>query len=573
MGQMFSRVRNILLVVTTCSLAGCGGGSASNTPLAPTITWATPAAITYGTALGAAQLNASTTVAGTFSYSPAAGTVPGAGTDTLTATFTPTDTTHYTTATATVQLTVAKATPVITWTTPAAVLSGATLGDAQLNAKSATGGTFSYQPAAGTTLSTTGAQTLTATFLPTDSANYNTATATVSLMVLPATGAAVVDFGVPQQTIRGFGASTAWMPALPTAEINALFGTANNEVGLSILRVRIDPGGQSRWGAELLNAQQAQTAGATVFATPWTPPASMKSNNSTVMGSLPAANYASYAAYLASFVSYMKAGGVALDSISIQNEPDANVSYESCVWTAAELDAFAAGYGNQVGTKLMMPESESFVQSMSDTALNDPAAAANISIVAGHLYGVSPSYYTKAENQGKDVWMTEHYLSPQGNAATITDALAAAEEIHQSLTVGNYNAYLWWWAANWNPGTGVMNYGLVDTNNVPTYYGNAMAQFSRFIRPGYVRATATTTPVSGVYLSAYSGGGHTVLVLINSNTSAAQVPVTVKNATINSLTPYQTTATTQVAPLAALSVTSNVFTANLPAQSITTYVQ
>jgi hypothetical protein len=70
----------------------------------PSITWATPAAITYGTALSATQLNATSTVAGTFAYTPPAGTVLSAGTQTLSVTLTPTDTTDYTTATTTVQL-------------------------------------------------------------------------------------------------------------------------------------------------------------------------------------------------------------------------------------------------------------------------------------------------------------------------------------------------------------------------------------------------------------------------------------------------------------------------------------
>jgi sugar lactone lactonase YvrE len=82
-----------------------------NQPVTPTIIWATPAAISYGTALGAAQLDASSTVAGSFSYSPAAGTVLGVGPHTVTATFTPTDTTDYLTATASVTVTVTQATP------------------------------------------------------------------------------------------------------------------------------------------------------------------------------------------------------------------------------------------------------------------------------------------------------------------------------------------------------------------------------------------------------------------------------------------------------------------------------
>jgi hypothetical protein len=76
----------------------------------PAITWSTPAAITYGTALSIAQLDAIAGVGGTtYSYSPALGTVLHAGVQTLQVTFTPRDTTDYTTGTASVILTVSKA--------------------------------------------------------------------------------------------------------------------------------------------------------------------------------------------------------------------------------------------------------------------------------------------------------------------------------------------------------------------------------------------------------------------------------------------------------------------------------
>src|SRR6185437_3947794 len=71
----------------------------------------------------------------------------------------------------------------------------------------------------------------------------------------PVTGAmATVDFGATHQTIRGFGGSDAWMPVMPAAEVNALFGTATGQIGLSILRARIDPSsttGGSNWNTEL----------------------------------------------------------------------------------------------------------------------------------------------------------------------------------------------------------------------------------------------------------------------------------------------------------------------------------
>lgn len=150
--------------------------------VAPSVIWATPASITYGATLGAAQLNATANVPGTFVYSPAAGTIPPAGTDQLTVTFTPTDTTNYTTVTATVTVSVNKTTPQVTWATPAPISYGTALGAAQLNASSTVPGTFSYAPAAGTVLAA-GTSTVTVTFTPTDTADYTSATATVTLTV------------------------------------------------------------------------------------------------------------------------------------------------------------------------------------------------------------------------------------------------------------------------------------------------------------------------------------------------------------------------------------------------------
>lgn len=79
----------------------------------PPITWATPAPIVYGTALSAVQLDATSTLAGGFTYSPAAGTILAPGQQTLTASFAPDDTTDYTGATASVTLTVIPAIPQI----------------------------------------------------------------------------------------------------------------------------------------------------------------------------------------------------------------------------------------------------------------------------------------------------------------------------------------------------------------------------------------------------------------------------------------------------------------------------
>ncbi|GFO54908.1 hypothetical protein GMSM_19150 [Geomonas sp. Red276] len=82
-------------------------GKLTVTKAVPVINWSNPADIFTGTALSSTQLNASAPVGGTFSYTPAAGTVLPAGSgETLTVEFTPDDATNYATATTSVSINV-----------------------------------------------------------------------------------------------------------------------------------------------------------------------------------------------------------------------------------------------------------------------------------------------------------------------------------------------------------------------------------------------------------------------------------------------------------------------------------
>lgn len=175
-------------------LNGCSGShSSSSIPVTPAISWSIPAAITYGTALSSTQLNATassggSTLPGTFVYTPASGTVLGAGTQTLSVTFIPNDQSKYSSATATSSIVVNKATPMLAWSTPAPVIVGTALSSTQLNTTASFGGAsvpgnFTYSPAAGTVMNTAGTQTLSVTFTPTDAVDYNSATSSVSLVV------------------------------------------------------------------------------------------------------------------------------------------------------------------------------------------------------------------------------------------------------------------------------------------------------------------------------------------------------------------------------------------------------
>jgi glucuronoarabinoxylan endo-1,4-beta-xylanase len=587
----------------------------------PAVTaWPTAAALTYGQALSASTLTGGTaSVAGAFAWTTPT-TVPKVGGPAQSVTFTPTDTADYAPMNGTVSVTVTPATPTITWNAPAAITAGAALSSTQLSATAASSGstvagTFAYTSTscsltnpvqAGTTL-VAGVYTLGTTFTPSDTSDYNAATASVTLTVNAAANSAVADLCSTSQTIRGFGGSEAWDGSvMSTPKINNLYGTTGTELGLSMIRVRIAPlstwntttltGSTSQWNTELENAVEAVNAGSnvTVFATPWSAPASMKTNSSVNEGSLisTGTTYSDYANYLEAYARYAATQNVNLYAISMQNEPDWNPCpasdngtgtgsgcYESALWTAAQMHTWVANNASVLTVPLIMPESFYFANAMSDPTLNDASAAAKVAIVGGHLYGSSPYYYTLAKNLGKDVWMTEHtiYLAAgETTTQSMTDALALAEEIHNSMVTGQYNAYVYWWMEN-SVGNGYYE-GFVDTTNSanPTLMGYAMGQFSRFIRPGYVRLNATATPVSGVYLSAYSGsGGHVTIVAINSTSASVSLPISIanNNGTVTLLTPYQTTASAGLVAGSTITVTNSAFTASLPAKSITTFVQ
>src|SRR5262245_61798425 len=150
---------------------------------------------------------------------------------------------------------------------------------------------------------------------------------------------ATINLSQTNQTLRGFGGASVWLGQLSDAHMNTLFGTGPGTIGLNILRVRIAPDGN--WNDELQNARKAVARGAIVMATPWTPPAAMKTNNNVVGGRLRTTEYANYASYLQSFVNYMSSNGAGLYAVSVQNEPDIQVTYESCDWTATEMFNFA----------------------------------------------------------------------------------------------------------------------------------------------------------------------------------------------------------------------------------------
>jgi Flp pilus assembly CpaE family ATPase len=176
----------------------------------PVITWTKPAPLAHGARLSAEQLNAAASVPGRFAYAPAEGDVIAAGTHTLTATFTPDDSTNYEMAQSAVTVTVSKSSPVINWAKPEPIVYGTALSAAQLNAKASVPGKYSYVPGIGAVLGA-GTHTPSVTFTPEDSANYNSVQAAVTLTVTRATP--TISWPTP--------APISYGTALSAAQLNA----------------------------------------------------------------------------------------------------------------------------------------------------------------------------------------------------------------------------------------------------------------------------------------------------------------------------------------------------------------
>ena len=244
-----------LLPLTLLAMLAACGGTGGVTKTTPTITWPTPAAITYGTAISNTQLDAAASTPGTLTYTPAAGAVLNAGTQTLSVAFTPSDAAHFNSASATVSLTVNKATPAINWPAPTAITQGTALSGTQLNATSSVAGVFVYTPTAGTVLNT-GTQTLSVTFTPTDSANYNSASASVSITVNAASG----GIGPSGGTVNGFYGASVTVPA----------GALSSAVDIEIPRDDTGAPTLPSTGIDVAGAVYALTPHGTAFSTPAT---------------------------------------------------------------------------------------------------------------------------------------------------------------------------------------------------------------------------------------------------------------------------------------------------------------
>lgn len=132
-----------------------------------------------------------------------------------------------------------------------------------------------------------------------------------------------------------------------------------------------------------------------LYASPWSPPAFMKTNNNMLKGGkLKSEYYQSWANYYTKFIHEYEKDGIPIWGISIQNEPMATQTWESCIYTGEEERDFLknnlgptmekAGYGDK---KIIgWDHNRDLIYQRASTLLNDPEAAKYLWGIGFHWY-------------------------------------------------------------------------------------------------------------------------------------------------------------------------------------------
>jgi O-glycosyl hydrolase len=408
---------------------------------------------------------------------------------------------------------------------------------------------------------------------------------------------AVINWTDLHQVIDGFGGSCAdFYEPLPSRMADFFFTTSG--IGLSLLRTQVVPSaadctsffapdggsclsvpsGSTILVGELAIAKQAVARGVTVWSAPWSPPAAMKDNGSFINGGmLLPANYSAWATSLAGYVKMMSSNGVPLYAISVQNEPDIIQDYGSATYTSEQLRDFvpylyaalqSAGAGS---TKIMIAEASQWDFNLTLAAMEDPAVAPKVGILAAHGYG--PKKIVTPTTYGKHVWQTEDSSQSSTYDGSIEDGVSWARKIHTYLTVANVNAWHWWFLSDGPKyGNGPDNGALTDINLNYPKRAFVMGQWSRFVRPGWSRI-GVSYYFGPLQISAFKDPENRSFVIVAVNPSDKTVPqvFSLKGFSTNSVTPWITSANLALAAQAPIPVKGTSFLYALPASSVTTF--
>jgi len=397
-----------------------------------------------------------------------------------------------------------------------------------------------------------------------------------------------VDTTTTYQTIDGFGncltgGSATLLNRMDNASraqiLKELFATDSKNIGISYLRVSIGasdlsnhlftyddmPAGQTDVNMEKFSLETekadlipvlkeivAINPNIKIMGSPWSAPTWMKTNNSFKGGSLKSEYFDAYAKYFVKYIQGMKAEGITIDAITIQNEPLHPGNNPSMYMPAADQAEFikkslgpafeAAG----IKTKIIVYDHNADRIDYPLQILNDPEAAKYVDGSAFHLYGGTIEELSKVHNAfpNKNLYFTEQWVGAPGN-------LAGDLTWHvRTLIIGGTRN----WCRNvleWNLAADPQNDPHTDQGGCDqclgsiTINGNAvtrnpayyiLAHASKFVRPGSVRIDSDL-PGNLPNVAFKTPDGKKVLIVLNDNASVQSFNIKFKNKSVTTSLP------------------------------------
>jgi len=379
----------------------------------------------------------------------------------------------------------------------------------------------------------------------------------------------LIDSQQKFQTIDGFGftltgGSALLIQQMPLKQRNALlqelFGKTTDAISISYLRISVGASDLSESvfsyndlavGETDTLLQQFNLSKDTIhliplikqilainpsmkfMATPWSPPTWMKTNNNSMGGSLIPQYYRAYARYLVKYIQAMKANGISIDALTIQNEPQHGGNNPSMLMTAAEQAAFIKDHLGPmfaklaINTKIIIWDHNCDHPEFPIHILNDAAANRYIDGSAFHLYAgdISALSAVKKAHPNKNIYFTEQWTGSKGSFDGdlkwhVKNVLLGSLQNHSKIT-------LEWNLANdtsfgpHTPGGCTECKGAltikksVVTRNVAYHI---IAHAAKFVPPGSVRIHSNSTQ-NFESVAFLTPEGSTILILLNNGTA------------------------------------------------------
>lgn len=378
-----------------------------------------------------------------------------------------------------------------------------------------------------------------------------------------------VDSTQTFQTVDGFGFTLTGGSAYVINQLSStdkanllqeLFGSGSTSIGISYLRISIGssdlnasvfsyddmPAGQTDVNLANFSLNNDMTdlipvlkqilainPNIKILGSPWSPPTWMKDNNSSIGGSLLPQYYNVYAQYFVKYIQAMKAQGITIDAITIQNEPLYGGNNPSMLMAATQEADFIknslgpAFQAASIATKIIVYDHNCDRPDYPITVLSDAAANNYINGSAFHLYGGYISALTTVHDAypNKNVYFTEQYT------ASTADFGSDLKWHLQNVVIGSMRNWsrnaLEWNLANdpsYGPHTvggcttckGAVTIGSSIIRNVGYYI---IAHASKFVPAGSVRISSN---ISGSLnnVAFVTPTGNKVLIVENDGSSA-----------------------------------------------------